>query len=79
MNFHVFFDKNTTGNREFEDNSLIQVVPFDKYEIEVRVTPDGRFLGIEGVKVNRDFLSIEQRVKASRVLNTEKYFPEEDE
>ena len=39
-----------------------KVVPFDRYEIVVKLTSDGKFAGIEEVRINKDFRNYSQRV-----------------
>lgn len=34
-----------------------KVYSFDKYEIVVKLTTDGKFVGIDEVRVNKDFMS----------------------
>jgi hypothetical protein len=34
---------------------------FEKYDIVVKLTPDGKFVGIEEVRINKDFRSYRQQ------------------
>jgi len=45
-----------TGSAHPEDTVTI-VYPFNKYLIVVRLTSDGRFIGIEEVRINKEFRS----------------------
>jgi hypothetical protein len=40
-------------------------VPFDRYEVTVRLSSDGTFLDVESVAVRSDFRSFQQRLQAS--------------
>ena len=54
--------RNRTGINLEEDKSVI-VYPFDNYKIEVKLDPDGRFLGIIGIGLKKDFLSPMQKIR----------------
>jgi len=43
-----------TGRKSEE--YVTRVYIFDKYDIIVKMTTDGRFVGIEEVRVNKDFM-----------------------
>lgn len=53
--------KQGTGSREEHVDYKIIVYPFDKFLISVKLTPDGRFIGIVQVQVNKEFLSYQQK------------------
>jgi len=44
------------------ESYVTQVYPFDKYLITVKLSLDGRFIGIEEVQINKDFRSYKQKV-----------------
>ena len=46
--------------RESTDEYVSKVFCFDKYEIVVKLTTDGRFVGIDEVRVNKNFMSNKQ-------------------
>jgi hypothetical protein len=62
-----------TGARPDEP---VQIVPFlfDRYEIMVKVTPSGQFLGISEIRVNRDFLSQAQRLGATSHQDVDEFY-----
>jgi len=66
-----------TGITYPESKSVIY--PFDKYEIEVKLTSDGKFLGITGISVNKDFRSYAQRLNSYGYIDLDKYYSEDDE
>ena len=43
--------------RSKPEDSTIITYKFEQYDIDVKLTPDGRFLGIEEVRINKDFRS----------------------
>ena len=65
----------STGSDQ-EVHELISV-PFDRYEIIVRVSSGGKFRGIEGLHVRQDFLTSEQRVRASGYFDVEEFYRDE--
>ncbi|MCK9441195.1 MAG: hypothetical protein M0Q13_07220 [Methanothrix sp.] len=68
-----------TGAYGNEDKSVI-VYPFDKYDIEIELTPDGKFLDIIGISFRKDFLSIMQKIQKIRstgYLDLSKKYPED--
>jgi hypothetical protein len=54
---------------------VTRIYPFDKYIIVVKLTVDGRFVGIEEVRVNKDFRSFQQRAQ-ERFEYVDEYEPE---
>jgi len=59
------------------DNSII-VYPIDKYNIEVKLSPDGRFLGITGISFNKNFLSFKRKENLPPLFDLDAAYPEED-
>jgi hypothetical protein len=64
-----------TGEHDLNETRTI-IYPFERYEIEVQLTPDGKFIGISQVKISKDFLSHLQRQSSIEVLDVEKYYRE---
>jgi hypothetical protein len=50
--------------------------PFEKYEIIVKLTMDGRFVGIEEVRINKDFRSYKQSIPQKIFRDIDEYKPE---
>lgn len=48
-----------------------------QYTVVVRLACDGRFAGIEEIRVNSDFFSLEQRMSVPS-LDVEKYYRDDD-
>lgn len=56
--------KQGTGSHEFDEDKTILSYPFGRYIIKVALTRDGKFLGVEEISVNQDFLNHVQRLAA---------------
>jgi uncharacterized protein (DUF1786 family) len=50
------------------------VVPYGNCEIVVCLTQDNRFVGISELRINKDFLTPEQRVASSGCLDVEEFY-----
>ena len=53
------FDTGTESSKP--KDSTILTYKFEQYDIDVKLTPDGRFLGIEEVRINKDFRSFKNK------------------
>lgn len=53
-----------SGSHAPDEDAISVVYPFERYHITVKLTPNGRFLGIEEVSINRDFLDYSQKIVA---------------
>jgi hypothetical protein len=67
-----------TGNRSFEDTRTI-LYPFSRYEIRVRVSSTGGFIGIDEIKVRKDFLSHIQKMQSLQAHDVEEFYKEEED
>lgn len=65
-----------TGSHDFDETQFINY-KFGKYEIAVEVTSDNKFIGITGIKVNKDFRSYHQKIASTKVLDVEEYYKDE--
>lgn len=50
-----------TGSHEVPTNYKLAIFPFDRYLITVKLSPEDRFMGIVEVRINKDFLSFQQK------------------
>ena len=64
-----------TGSKSRDE--YIRLYPFGRYVIAVRLSGDGKFLGIEEVRIDRDFRSYEQKIPEKAFRNIGDYVPEE--
>jgi len=73
-------DKNdlnqATGQYDYERDSRIIVYPIDKYELLVKLSPTNEFLGIEGITINKDFLSYKQKIGSQGGHDVEQFYQE---
>jgi len=61
----------------YEDNKSIVVLPFDKYRVEIKISPDGKFLGINGISLDENFLLFERKKHFRDLFRLDEEFPEE--
>jgi hypothetical protein len=52
---------NTGTESSKPKDSTILTYKFEQYDIDVKLTPDGKFLGIEEVRINKDFRSFKNK------------------
>ena len=60
MNIEELIIEKGTGS-EFESKYTIIDYLFDKFNIKVKLTMNGKFVGIEEIKINEDFRSYANR------------------
>lgn len=53
-----------------------KVIPFQKYEIVVKLTSDGKFVGIQEVRINKDFRDYSQITHQKAFDYVDSYKPE---
>ena len=79
------FDTSTSNNNETTETKVPQklvseiIYPFDRYEVTVLLSSDGKFCGISSIKESRDFLSNEQFLGKFKSINTDDFYNNEDE
>ena len=52
---------------------------FGKYEIQVQLAPDGRFVGIVGISVKKDFRSQKQKIESRGFHDVMDLYESEDQ
>ncbi len=52
------------------------VVPYGQYEVVLRFTDDDHFAGIEEIRVNKDFLSLSQKIARTGHLDVDEFYRE---
>jgi len=65
-----------TGGRDISKEYKEIVCPFDKYEITVKLSLNNEFIGISGVKVNKDFLSYKQKISPKGFHDVDEFYRE---
>jgi hypothetical protein len=65
-----------TGSHETRVNYKLVVYPFDRYLITVKLDQEDRFVGIEEVKLRKDFLSYRQKMPDRGFHDVEEFYKE---
>jgi hypothetical protein len=65
-----------TGGREAPENYKLVVYPFGRYLITIKLSLNNEFIGIEEVKVNKDFLSYKQKIPSKGFHDVEEFYRE---
>jgi hypothetical protein len=71
-NIRVYLGTGSTLTKDY----VTLKYPFEKYVITVKLTSDGRFVGIEEVVINKDFRSYKQSIPQKIFRDIDKYEPE---
>ena len=59
-----------------EANSSIITYPLDKYEIKIRVGKNGEFIGVEEIKINKNFIDYKQQSSNKGYHDVSEYYSE---
>jgi hypothetical protein len=59
----------STGSHDNQSEYKTIVYPFERYEVEILLTHDGKFVGLTGIKVNKDFLSYKQKITSTGYID----------
>ena len=70
-------EEHATGHKLKPSSINILEYPFEQYNIKVALSDDNKFIGITEVVVNKDFRTIESRLRNIRVHNLEEFNVEE--
>lgn len=74
------FQINTTATGEHGYSLINKVLcKFDRYEIEVEVTPDGKFLGVSSIKTSKDFITQASRFASAQYHDVDAYYEDDPE
>lgn len=65
-----------TGGHELVSNYKTIIYPFDKYQIKVKLTLTNEFIGITEVKLDKDFLSFNQKIGSKGIHDIDKFYRE---
>lgn len=66
-----------TGSRPAEKFQILRY-PFDRFEIFVQLADNGQFRGISEIRINADFLTIEQKIKNIGSAKLEEFYPQDE-
>jgi len=67
-----------TGSHFVEKDIKIIDYPFGKYQIKVKISDEGKFLGIIQVNLGKEFLSRAQRLSSFEVHDIEEFYKEDE-
>lgn len=54
--------------------SIKEIRRFGKYDVEIELALDGRFLGITSISLNKSFLSLEQDLNSIGYIDLDKFY-----
>lgn len=63
-----------TGNNDIIEEGKILPYKFGKFDVDVIVDEDEKFLGIRQIEVNKSFLNKQQRMQTVGYLDVEQYY-----
>jgi len=67
-------ETNETGSVYNTDQTKTVSIPFDKYEVVVKLNESNKFIGIEEIKINKDFLSFSQKTSKIGYLDVSEFY-----
>lgn len=79
---YEFISKHGTGGDSIGEQTITVIYPFGRYEVKVVIRRDGRFVGIEEIRVNKEFLDNLQKMEVLGNIgyqDVEQYYKEEEE
>lgn len=65
-----------TGNHDQIEESHTIIYPIGKYEITVRLSPDGDFLSVDEVKVNKTFINYQKLSTSGDYHDVDEFYKE---
>ncbi len=66
-------DVSTGESNHFEPSRLVEC-PFDNYVVTIKLGENNTFMGIDGIKVKKDFLSLDQKISNARFHDIEEFY-----
>jgi len=65
-----------TGDYKREEDYKLIEYKYDKFIIIIKISEDQRFLGIEEIKINQDFMNYKQKANLGTLSIIDNYKPE---
>lgn len=65
-----------TGSYQVQENYKTKLCNFNGFTVVIRLTPDDKFVDIEEIRINKDFLSIEQKATLKGFHEVDEYYKE---
>jgi len=75
-NEHNISSVEGTGDNTLRQELKTITYPFDRFNIEVKVTEANEFIGISSVEVNKDFMSYKDKTSLKGFHDVEKFYQE---
>ena len=66
-----------TGTHEPSESFRLLDYRFDRYRVRVKLSEDGKFVGIVEIGLNTDFMDYRQKIAALGHEDVEKYYQDE--
>lgn len=74
--FEEIVNSDVTGEQSSTENSRVILYPLGKYLVSVRLSPDGHFLGIDAVQVNKSFIDYNRLSISGEYHDIDKFYKE---
>ena len=68
------FKKHSTGSHASDYDYKYITYRFDRYDIKIKLTPDNKFVSVEEVTVNREFLSNKEKASIKKYHEVDEYY-----
>ena len=68
------FKEEGTGDHDATEDYKTIIYPFDKYQIEIKLTLNNEFIGITEVKINKYFLSYKQKMSIKGYHDVDQFY-----
>ena len=68
--------ENSTGSTSVEKTKLISY-PIDKFIVKVILTENDKFVGIEEISINKEFLDLKQKISSYNIHDVEEFYEED--
>lgn len=68
------FKKRSTGSHEDDHDYRYINYKLDMYEVKIKLTLDNRFVGVEEVKINKEFLSNKEKAAIKTYHDVADYY-----
>jgi hypothetical protein len=69
----VLKEEGTGRHDEFED---YKIVPFGRYLITLKLTPENKFIDVVAIEINKEFISYKQKTALKGYHDVEEFYKE---
>lgn len=74
--FERIVNSDVTGDQAGDEDSYVIICPIGKYQVSVRLTADGHFLGIVEVQINKSFIDFKRLSTSGEYHDVDKFYKE---